>query len=65
MRREDEAQVCLNCKFSTCKGAADCPALQVGKKRKTVPVAILEDLLRAGYDPAEILFAVVEGGMPA
>ena len=61
MSRQEEAQVCLNCKFKTCKGAADCPALKVNTNREFVRISLLRDLLMAGYDPAEICFAVVEG----
>lgn len=61
MTKQQEAQVCLNCKFSTCRGADNCPALQLDQSRKTIKVPLLRDLLIAGYDPAEICFAVVEG----
>ena len=61
MTKQQEAQVCLNCKFSTCRGADNCPTLQLDQSRKTIKVSLLRDLLIAGYDPAEICFAVVEG----
>lgn len=64
MSKQEEIRTCLSCKFSTCTGADTCPALQLVKRRKTVQVSLLSDLLRAGYDPAEILFAAVEGGVP-
>ena len=61
MSKDEERRICLNCKFSACKGADDCPALQVGRSRKSIQISLLRDLLLAGYDPAEICFAVVEG----
>lgn len=61
MSKTDEARICLNCKFSTCRGADDCPALKVGSNKKSIKISLLRDLLLAGYDPAEICFAVVEG----
>lgn len=64
MSKQEEIQACLNCKFSTCQGEDSCPALQVAKAQKTVKISLLVDLLRAGYDPAEILFSAVEGGVP-
>lgn len=64
MTKQEEISICLGCKFPVCKGAADCPAFQLAKPKKTVKVSLLVDLLRAGYDPAEICFAVVEGGVP-
>lgn len=64
MSRQEEIRTCLNCKFSTCTGTDTCPALQVAKARKSVKISLLVDLLRAGYDPAEILFSAVEGGVP-
>lgn len=61
MTKQQEAKTCLNCKFTTCRGADDCPALsQLDHPRKS-KVSLLRDLLMAGYDPAEICFAVVEG----
>ena len=35
--------------------------LTVGSSRKSIKVSLLRDLLLAGYDPAEICFAVVDG----
>lgn len=64
MNKDAEIKACLNCKFAVCRGAADCPALSLGKPKKSIKVSTLLDLLRAGYDPAEICFAVVEGGLP-
>ena len=61
MTKQQETQVCLNCKFSTCRGADNCSALQLDHPRKSIKVSLLRDLLLAGYDPAEICFAVVEG----
>lgn len=61
MSKKEETRTCLNCKFSTCRGADDCPALKVGSSRKSVKISLLRDLLLAGYDPAEVCFAVVEG----
>lgn len=61
MTKQQEAKTCLNCKSTTCRGADDCPALQLGHPRKSIKVSLLRDLLMAGYDPAEICFAVVEG----
>ena len=78
MSKQEETRICLNCKFSTCHGADNCPnragfklstcrgpdknpGLKVGSSRKSIKVSLLRDLLLAGYDPAEICFAVVEG----
>lgn len=61
MSKQDEIKVCLNCKFSICRGADDCPALKLGSQKKAIKISLLRDLLLAGYDPAEICFAVVEG----
>lgn len=61
MTKQQETRVCLNCKFSTCRGTDNCPALQLDHPRKSIKVSLLRDLLMAGYDPAEICFAVVEG----
>lgn len=61
MTKQQETQVCLNCKFSTCRGADNCSALQLDHPRKSIKVSLLRDLLLAGYDPAEICFAVVGG----
>lgn len=61
MSQQEETRTCLNYKFSTCHGADNCPALKVSNSRKSIRVSLLRDLLLAGYDPAEICFAVVEG----
>lgn len=61
MSKNEETRICLNCKFSTCRGADNCPALKVGGAQKSIKISLLRDLLLAGYDPAEICFAVVEG----
>lgn len=61
MSKAEETRTCLNCKFSACRGADDCPALKVSSSRKSVKISLLRDLLLAGYDPAEVCFAVVEG----
>lgn len=63
MNKAEKISVCLNCKFSSCSGEETCPALQVANAKKTIKISLLIDLLRAGYDPAEILFSVVEGGV--
>ena len=52
MTKQQEAKTCLNCKFTTCRGADDCPALQLDHPRKSIKVSLLRDLLMAGYDPA-------------
>ena len=57
MTKQREAKVCLNCKFSTCMGTDNCPALALDRPRKSIKIS----LLLAGYDPAEVCFAVVEG----
>ena len=61
MSKKEETRICLNCKFSACRGADNCPALKVGGSRKSIKISLLRDLLLAGYDPAEICFAVVDG----
>lgn len=61
MSKTEETRICLNCKFSTCRGADNCPALKVGHSRKSIKISLLRDLLLAEYDPAEVCFAVVEG----
>lgn len=61
MTKQQETKVCLNCKFATCRGSDNCPALQLDHPRKSIKVSLLRDLLMAGYDPAKICFAVVEG----
>ena len=61
MTKQQEAKTCLNCKFTACRGADDCPALKLDRPRKLIKASLLRDLLMAGYDPAEICFAVVEG----
>lgn len=60
MTKQQEAKVCLNCKFSTCMGTDNCPALALDRPRKSIKISLLRDLLLAGYDPAEVCFAVVE-----
>lgn len=61
MTKQQEAKVCLNCKFSTCMSTDNCPALALDRPRKSIKISLLRDLLLAGYDPAEVCFAVVEG----
>lgn len=61
MSRQDEIRTCLSCKFSACRGSNNCPALKVDSKKKVVEISVLRDLLLAGYDPAEVCFAVVDG----
>lgn len=41
MTKQQETRVCLNCKFSTCRGADDCPALQLDHPRKSIKVSLL------------------------
>lgn len=59
--KQEETRICLNCKFSACHGADNCPVLKVGGSRKSIKVSLLRDPLLTGYDPAEICFAAVEG----
>ncbi|WP_419020705.1 hypothetical protein [Intestinimonas butyriciproducens] len=42
-------------------GTDNCPALALDRPRKSIKISLLRDLLMAGYDPAEVCFAVVEG----
>ncbi len=64
MNKQEEIRACLNCKLHDCVGDDFCPVLQLAKSKKTIKVLLLVKLLRLGYDPAEILFAVIEGGVP-
>lgn len=47
MTKQQETRVCLNCKFSTCRGADNCPALQLDHPRKSIKVSLPRDLLMA------------------
>lgn len=31
MTKQQEAKTCLNCKFTACRGADDCPALKLDR----------------------------------
>lgn len=64
MTKEKEIQTCLNCKLQYCRGTEACPLLRLVTPAKTVNVSILIDLLRAGYDPAEICFSLVDRNLP-
>ncbi len=61
MNKQEETQVCLNCKLSVCCGEDSCLVIKAGNIRKSVKITLLRDLLLAGYDPAAIIFSVVEG----